>query len=164
MDDDQTPVPVPDGWTAERSGGTVTLQSPDTCFWTLTAVPDGPEPAAAVETALDALREEYDDLDAAPVPGTPLVPGEAARDAEFFVLDATAAARVRAFRTAGVTYLIFYQGTDRDLEQRRDELEALGKQAWRGIAAAGRPTGGAFGGAGGFHDGASSEFPPALPR
>ena len=169
MTDDASPVPVPDGWTAERSGGTVTLHGPDTCFWTLTALPDGPDPAAALESALAGLREEYADLDAAPVPGAPLVPGEAARDAEFFVLDATAAARLRAFRTGGVTYLIFYQGDDADLEARRGELEALGRRAWRGIAAANRPAanrpaGGELGHGEFAGDARPGEFPPALPR
>ena len=153
------PVPVPDGWTADRDGGTLTLQSPDTVFWTLTAVPDGPNPAAAVEGALDGLREEYDDLDALPVAGAPLAPGEASRDAEFFVLDAHVVARLRAFRAGGVTYVIFYQGTDREVTARREELEALGRRAWRGVSDAAGP-----GAVAEFAGADRSEFPPARPR
>ena len=158
MTNDASPVPVPDGWTADRDGGTLTLTSPDTVFWTLTAVPDGPNPAAAVEGALDGLREEYSDLDAAPVGGPPLAPGEASRDAEFFVLDAHVSARLRAFRVGGVTYVLFYQGTEKEVTAKREELEALGRRAWRGIEAAAGPARGVG------DDADASEFPPNLPR
>lgn len=163
MTDDASPVPVPDGWTAERDGGTLTLQSPDTVFWTLTAVPDGPNPAASVEGALEGLREEYEDLDAVPIGGSPLAPGEASRDAEFFVLDSHVTARLRAFRVDRVTYMIFYQGTEKEVTARRDELEALGRRAWRGIEAAAGPPAGH--GARGLDDAIDrTEFPPTRPR
>ena len=158
MTNDAFPVPVPDGWTADRDGGTLTLTSPDTAFWTLTAVPDGPNPAAAVEGALDGLREEYSDLDAVPLEGPPLAPGEASRDAEFFVLDAHVSARLRAFRVGGVTYVLFYQGTEKEVTARREELEGLSRRAWRGIEAAAGPTRGIAG------DADPAEFPPNRPR
>ena len=127
------PVPVPEGWTAERDGGTLTLTGGDTCFWTFTAIPGGSDPAEAVDSALAGLREEYDDLESEPIPGGPLAEGEAGLDAAFFCLDSTAAARVRAFRAAGVTYLLFYQGVDREVEERRRELEALSRRAVRAV-------------------------------
>ncbi len=129
------PVPVPDGWTAERDGGTLTLSSPDTCFWTFTAIPGGPDPADAVDSAVAGLRAEYEDLESEPLAGGPLAEGETGLDAAFFCLDSTAAARVRAFREAGVTYLLFYQGLDQEIEERRTELEALSRRAVRAVAA-----------------------------
>ena len=133
------PVPVPDGWTAERDGGTLTLHSPDTCFWTFTAIPGGPAPAEAADSAVVGLREEYPDLETEPVAGPPLAAGEAALDAAFFCLDSTAAARVRAFTAAGVTYLVFYQGLDGEVDRRREELETLGRQAARAVNGAAPP-------------------------
>ena len=157
------PVPVPDGWTAEREGGTLTLSSPDTCFWTFTAIPGGPDPAEAVDSAVAGLREEYEDLESEPVPGTALAEGESALDAAFFCLDSTVVARVRAFRAGGVTYLVFYQGLDREVEERRRELEALGRRAVRAVGATGLPE---PAGASAFAaiDGPPPGFPPVRPR
>ena len=138
------PVPVPDGWTAERDGGTLTLTSPDTCFWTFTAIPGGPDPADAVDSAVAGLREEYEDLESEPIAGEPLTPGESGLDAAFFCLDSTAAARVRAFRDAGVTYVTFYQGLDREVEERRRELESLSRRAVRAVGGASDPASGAL--------------------
>ena len=157
------PVPVPDGWTAEREGGTLTLSSPDTCFWTFTAIPGGPDPAEAVDSAVAGLREEYEDLESEPVPGAALAEGESALDAVFFCLDSTVAARVRAFRAGGATYLVFYQGLDREVDERRPELEALGRRAVRAVGAAGgvEPAGmPAFAPI----DGPPPDFPPDRPR
>ena len=133
-------VPVPDGWTADRDGSTLTLQSPDTCFWTFTVLPDGPDPADAVDSAVAGLRAEYEGLESARVAGPALVDGEASLDAAFFCLDATVAARVRAFSAGGVTYLLFYQGLDREVDDRRGELEALSRRVAGALAAfAGEP-------------------------
>ncbi|MEM9701027.1 MAG: hypothetical protein AAF907_01130 [Planctomycetota bacterium] len=123
------PVPVPDGWTAERDGGTLTLTSPDTCFWTFAAIPGGPEPSDAVDSAVAGLREEYDDFETESLGTEPLFHGEAGLDAAFFCLDRTIAARVRAFREAGVTYVLFYQGLDQEVEERRGMLEGLSRRA-----------------------------------
>ncbi|NNJ23976.1 hypothetical protein LzC2_00230 [Planctomycetes bacterium LzC2] len=127
------PVPVPEGWTAERDGGTLTLITPDTCFWTFTAIPGGPDPADAVDSAVAGLRDEYEDFESEPLPAPPLVEGESGLDTAFFCLDSTVAARVRAFRDAGVTYVLFYQGVDREIEERRRELEALSRRAVRAV-------------------------------
>ena len=170
---DVAPIAPPPGWTAERSGGTLLFQSEDTVFWTFTALPGGPPPGDAVGSAFSALREEYGDVDESPAEGPPLVPGEVARDAGFFALDDTAAARARGFRVGGVTYLIYYQGADRDVEARREELEQLGRRAWLGIAAAASapdPTGpAAAGGPGGAGSGGGEftgpeGFPTGVPR
>ena len=154
------PVPIPPGWTAERAGGTFSLQSEDTVFWTFTVLPDGPPPGEAVDAALSALREEYEDVDESPAAGPPLAPGEVAREVGFFCLDDTAAAGARAFRVGGTTYLIYYQGGDRDVDARRDELTDLGRRAWLGVAAAAGPDPVGRGG-----DGIDPrELPPVLPR
>ena len=166
MDAAPPPISPPPGWTAERSGGTLLLQSEGTCFWTFTVLPDGPDPRDAVESAFAGLREEYGEVDESPAAGAPLAPGEVGRDAEFFVLDSTAAARGRAFRVAGVTYLVFYQGADHDLEECRDTLEQLGRRAWLGVAAAvgGGPVGGGPAGALPGEPVDRAEFPPVRPR
>src|SRR5579864_5993478 len=44
----------------------ITVSSPLTAFWTLILFPDRPEPEYVVETALDAFREEYSEMDEYP--------------------------------------------------------------------------------------------------
>ncbi|MFH5806664.1 hypothetical protein ACG2DA_21660 [Alienimonas sp. DA493] len=149
-------MPVPDGWTAERDGGTLTLISPDTCFWTFTALPGGPDPADAVDSAVAGLRDEYEDFESEALPVAPLAGGEAGLDAAFFCLDKTVSARVRAFREAGVTYVLFYQGLDGEIEERRRDLEALSRRAVRAVV--GPSALGTLG------DGGASPFPGGLPR
>ena len=141
---DAPPVPVPHGWAAERDGATLSLQSPDTAFWTLTAVPGSVSPEAAVEGALEALREEYGgdgpagEVEVSPARGPAAAAGEVARDAAFFCLDSTATARARAFRAGGVTYVLFWQGLDRDVAKHGATLESLSRRA---AAAAGAGAG-----------------------
>ncbi|QDT17364.1 hypothetical protein [Alienimonas californiensis] len=155
------PVPVPDGWTAERDGGTLTLTSPDTCFWTFTALPGGPDPADAVDSAVAGLREEYEDFESEALATAPLAGGEAGLDAAFFCLDRTVSARVRAFREADVTYVLFYQGIDAEIEERRRELEALSKRAVRAVSGSADA-----GGASSLNapPGSAPPFPAGLPR
>ena len=126
-------LPVPDGWEASGDAHAVTFQSPDTCFWTAAVFPDRPGPAAVVSSALDGLREEYEDLEVTPTPGPPSAAGETARDAAFFCLDATVTARARAFRTATLTCLVFQQGDDRDLEEHAAVLDALTRRFVRRV-------------------------------
>ena len=127
-------LPVPDGWEASGGAEAVTFQSPDSCFWTAAVFPDRPAPAAVVSSALDGLREEYEDLEVSPTPGPPLAAGETARDAAFFCLDATVTARARAFRTPALTCLIFHQGDDRDLEEHGETLAALSRRLVRRLS------------------------------
>ena len=72
--------------------------------------------------ALNAFREEYEELDIYPVAETICHRESIARDLEFVCLEMMNSAFLRAFKTDGFTVLILYQGTDRELEITREQL------------------------------------------
>lgn len=101
------------------------VASPDTSFWSLTLFFEQPSPDDVLEAALDAFREEYDDLDIYPVDSTPLFSDSLARDLEFVCLELINSAFLRVFHTECFTALVLYQATDHELEQTRSVLEGI---------------------------------------
>jgi hypothetical protein len=71
-----------------------------------------PDPAEMADAALETMRTEYPELDAAPV--TEKINSRVAtgHDIEFFALDMTNAASIRSFRTPRCTVLAFGQWSD----------------------------------------------------
>ncbi len=107
----------PSDWTVEATEEddviTVDVQHPEGVAFVLVRVDDSqPDPEEVSDLALEAMREEYPDLDAAPVLetlGEHVVTGH---DVEFFALDVPNAAMIRSFRTRRRTVLIFGQWSD----------------------------------------------------
>lgn len=112
----------PENWRLEEqeddeASVNVTVSSPQTAFWTLVVYPDRRELAYLVEQAIEALRQEYPELEAAEVSqelgGVTLV----GCDLSFFYLDLTSTVRLRACHRGGSTCLMLAQGEDRELRQ-----------------------------------------------
>ena len=78
-----------------------------------------------LETALDAFRDEYGDIDVYPAETTLGRVGNLARDVDFVCLELINGAFLRVFRTGRFTALVLYQGTDHELEDTRDVLEGI---------------------------------------
>ena len=92
---------------------TVSLQDPDGLgFALITTDESRPDPADVADAALEAMREEYPDLDAAPAMETINDHCATGHDLEFFAMDMTNAARIRCFRTPRRTVLAFGQWSD----------------------------------------------------
>jgi len=70
-----------------------------------------------VQAALDAMRKEYDDLEAAPVNETIAGHALVGFDLNFFYLDLTNTAAIRSLRIEGTTYTIFFQAEDREYSE-----------------------------------------------
>lgn len=121
----------PDDWELDEQQSDfeiqVTVQSPETSFWSLSLILDRPEPLTVANTAIAALRELYDEIDVYPSDG-PLCERETvARDMEFVCLELVNSAYVRAFQTDSFTALVFYQGTDSELEETRELMEDISR-------------------------------------
>ena len=119
----------PRGWTLteEQSDQEVciTVNSPDTAFWSLTLFFDRPSPEDVAETVVRAFEDEYDSVDVYPTNSdVGSVPAVGA-DLEFLALDLTNSAYVRVCRTARFTAVVLYQGTDHELARGLPELEAI---------------------------------------
>ena len=104
---------------------TITVSISETSFWTLSLFSSALQENELMETALDAFREEYEELDIYPVVETICHRESIARDLEFVCLELINSAFLRAFRTNNFTALILYQGTDQELEMTREPLEKI---------------------------------------
>ncbi|MGA9924944.1 MAG: hypothetical protein WBQ29_16205 [Isosphaeraceae bacterium] len=92
---------------------TVAVQDPGGLgFALITTDESRPDPADVADAALEAMREEYPDLDAAPAMETINEQVATGHDVEFFAMDMTNAASIRCFRTSRRTVLAFGQWSD----------------------------------------------------
>ena len=71
-----------------------------------------PDPADLADEVLEAMRQEYPDLDAVPALVTIQDHCATGHDVEFFSLDVTNGATIRCFRTPRRTVLVFGQWSD----------------------------------------------------
>lgn len=120
----------PDNWTLETDDDsaekpTVSVYSPGGAFWTVAKHPHKVDPGDVAATAMLAIRKEYDELDCEAVEeqfaGVDLV----GYDLNFYCLDLTNTAWVRAGRQASATYLFICQAEDREFEKMRQVFQAM---------------------------------------
>jgi hypothetical protein len=110
----------PEGWSLEAGdearGDEVTVYSPGGAFWSLT-IRDGSDPAEMMDIVVEAMRDEYDELDSENVEDS--IAGEelSGCDINFYCLDLTNTAQVRAFCRGEKTYLMIWQAEDREFEE-----------------------------------------------
>jgi hypothetical protein len=118
----------PENWKVERensdAGWTVSLQSPDTAFLMISQR-EAITTEQMVETALEALREDYPDLEADEcvdsLAGQPAI----GHNIRFFSLDLTNTCWIRSFYSAGGTVLVLCQSNDLELERTEPILRAI---------------------------------------
>ena len=121
----------PENWRLEReendTGWTVSLQSPGTAFMMVCLREDLPTPDQLAEAALDALREEYPDLEADDcvdsLAGQPAI----GHDIRFISLDLTNTCWTRSFYSSEGTVLVLCQANDLELDQHEPVLRGICK-------------------------------------
>ncbi len=116
-DEDGVRFEYPPHWELEVSDQgevrTVAVQDPDGLgFALITTDQSCPDPAEVSESALEAMRDEYADLESTPVLETIGDHAATGHDLEFFALDMTNEAVIRCFRTPRRTVLAFGQWSD----------------------------------------------------
>ena len=119
----------PENWRLEREenddGWSVSLQSPDTAFLMLYLRQDMPSTEEMATTALNALREEYPELEADErtdsLAGVPAI----GHDIRFFSFDLTNTCWIRSFYTAQGTALVLCQFNDLEEEKNEPVLRAI---------------------------------------
>lgn len=104
---------------------TITVASPETSFWSITLYSDRPDCRRVLQTALDAFREEYGNVDVYELRQTSGRFPTLARDLDFVCLELINSAFLRVFQTSQFTALVLYQGTDHELDATRPVLEAI---------------------------------------
>jgi hypothetical protein len=120
----------PPDWDVEEDDDglvtTVAVHAPDGMAFALVRVDETrPAPRSLADEALDAMRDEYPQLDATPALET--IGGHKAvgHDVEFFSFDMTNACAIRCFRTPRRTVLVFGQWSELDENGAEAMLKAL---------------------------------------
>ena len=110
----------PEGWELEEheieGGQTVSLQSPGSMFMLVSVYETDPSCQMIADQALDALRDEYPELESTPVSDIITQSPVVGYDVGFVALDFTNTCWIRAFMSQEQTILIFAQTNDMDLQ------------------------------------------------
>ena len=121
----------PETWEFEREESdellTLTVSSPETSFWSLSLLFDRPARADVVQSAIDSLTEKYEQVDIYSPTRTPEEQPGLSQDLDFICLELVNSAFLRCYRTANLTALVYYQGTDHELEESRPVMEAISR-------------------------------------
>ncbi len=110
----------PENWSVETEQEEdeieVTVFSPGGGFWSL-AVSEDSDPQALAELVVQAMNEQYDELDSEIVSDS--IGGEelSGYDLNFYCLDLTNTAQIRTFRRGRRTFLLLWQAEDREFDQ-----------------------------------------------
>lgn len=120
----------PDNWTLDDSDAllgrkSVTVYSPGGAFWSVTIQPGSADPAQLAEAVVEAMKREYDSLEAESAEETVAGHDLTGFDLAFYCLDLTNTALIRSLRLADTTYTIFCQAEDREFEQLRRVFQAM---------------------------------------
>jgi len=111
----------PDNWQLEREdndhGWTVSVYSPSTAFLTLSLDSDFPDSERVADTALEAMRSEYPELEADERAEQVAGQWAVGHDIWFFSLDLTNTCWTRSFDTPDGTALVLCQVSDIDAQQ-----------------------------------------------
>lgn len=131
----------PDNWRLDESealegAATVTVYSPGGSFWTISLHPPDTPPADLVASAVKALRETYDELDVENVTDTAAGRELIGADVNFYCLDLTNTALVRAFDTKRFNGLILCQADDREFADIEPVFRAMTHSLLQGLASA----------------------------
>jgi len=121
----------PENWRAEAEeaedggGWAVAVSSPDTAFVLVTLRPDARDPADLADQTLDALKAEYQELDAENRVET--VGGQAAvgHDIDFLTVDTPSTCRTRCLETPRGPLLVMTQVSEFDRERNDPVLRAV---------------------------------------
>ena len=112
----------PENWTLETDSSapgrqTVRVYRPGGGFWTVALAPSDSDPAQLAETALETIKREYDEFDSEETSESIGEVDLVGYDLNFYCLDLTNTAWIRAGRGHRATYLVICQAEDREFDQ-----------------------------------------------
>jgi hypothetical protein len=102
-----------------------TVCSPGTAFWSVTIMPDGPNPDDVIRAAVAAYEQEYDELDVRETVDDANAGRSPGAEVNFVCLDLTSTAILKACRLGRLTLLTLYQSDDADFEQLQPVMEQI---------------------------------------
>jgi hypothetical protein len=124
----------PDDWLFHEQAWaeeiTLTVQSPNSAFWSVTLVLDRPAPERVVESAVSAFQQEYSEVDVYPCDVTLQGQPTEARDLDFVCHDLIGSVFIRAILAPQFTLLVLYQVAELELETARPLLDMITQSLW----------------------------------
>jgi hypothetical protein len=120
----------PDNWTLDDADAllgrkSVTVFSPGGAFWSVAIHPASADPAKLVAAVVDALRQEYEGLEAEEVEEKIAGYDLSGFDLAFYCLDLTNTAHVRGLKTSHAVYTICCQAEDMEYERVKRVFQAI---------------------------------------
>jgi hypothetical protein len=119
----------PENWTLEIGDGAdgkeMTVYSPGDAFWFLSIHDCGEEPWELMDVVLHAMREIYDQLDFEVVEDSIAGQRLGGYNVNFYCLDLTNTTHIRAFQRGAITYVMVWQGEDREFNARVPVFRAI---------------------------------------
>ena len=112
----------PDNWAVDEGDAlagrrSVTVYSPGGAFWSVSLHPRSTHPVTMAEAAVEAMQEEYAELEVEEI-GEIIAGRETVGfDLSFYYLDLINSASVRCLRTDRATYTVFCQAEDHEFDQ-----------------------------------------------
>jgi hypothetical protein len=118
----------PENWTLDMSEAgldAVTLYSPGGGMWSVAVHPPTSDLKKLCDAALSAMEQEYAAVESEPV-GEELAGYRlAGYDLNFFYVDLTSTAAIRAYHTPSANYLMMWQAEDRDFAALEQVFQAI---------------------------------------
>jgi hypothetical protein len=106
---------------------TLTVQSPDSSFWSLTLMLDRPDPRRVLDTVLETFREEYSEIDIYPSEVRLGDQPTESCELDFVCHELIGSAFLRAVAAPDFTMLVLYQGADMELDDTQPLMEKINK-------------------------------------
>lgn len=105
----------------------VTVQSPQTAFWSLHVYPPKQEVRPLVKEVVESIQASFPDQELEVLPVTDEVADIQTKgvDVSFFYLDLLVEARIRTLKTPSATLIWYYQAESRELESMEQVLRAI---------------------------------------
>ena len=104
---------------------TVTLQSPETGFWSLHLYPPAHDVKAVFKELIGAIQAEFSDIEVLPTKETFGETATTGVDLAFFYLDLLVEAKIRCLRTPSATLIWLYQAESREFETIEPVFQAI---------------------------------------
>ena len=120
----------PDNWTLDEDDAkagreSVTVFSPGGAFWSVSVHPPSTDPEQLAKVALQAMEEEYKELEIERARKTIAERKMVGFEISFYYLDMISTASILCFRGMGASYAIFWQAEDRELKSIQDVFLAI---------------------------------------
>jgi hypothetical protein len=119
----------PENWTLDEDDASgdlsVTIYSPGGGFWSVAVHHGSIGPLNLANTALEAMKKEYNDLEVQQVDETIADRKLTGYDLNFFLFDFTNTAQIRSLKCNNAIYVILCQAEDSEFEQIHRVFQAI---------------------------------------